>query len=131
MITNPSHGWCEFKLGDFIGSPSYLTDVPIDLLKGFIEYFVRGNSCIWFDEEGDDFTLVLTPYSTYIIENKEDAILHEYFEVNPRDLAKELIADIENCIHEWTIWEYDYDNESNEYKSRISELIKLIHELKK
>ena len=27
MITNPSCGWCSFELGDFKGSPSYLTDV--------------------------------------------------------------------------------------------------------
>lgn len=29
MITNPRCGWCNFELGDFKGSPSYLTDVPV------------------------------------------------------------------------------------------------------
>lgn len=32
MISNPKNGWCNFKLGDFEGTPSYITDVPIDLL---------------------------------------------------------------------------------------------------
>ena len=42
MISNPHAGWCDFKLGDFEGSPSYLTDVPVDLLNAFIEYHEKG-----------------------------------------------------------------------------------------
>jgi len=32
VISNPKSGWCDFYLGDFEGHPSYLTDVPVDLL---------------------------------------------------------------------------------------------------
>ena len=63
MISNPKHGWCNFKLGTFEGTPSYLTDVPIDILTAFIDYHNKGCGVIWFDEEGTEFTLVITPYS--------------------------------------------------------------------
>ena len=38
MISNPNLGWCEFHMGDFTGNPSYLTDVPIELLEAFLNY---------------------------------------------------------------------------------------------
>ena len=62
MISNPKHGWCDFKLGNFEGAPSYLTDVPFELLQAFIDYHERGSSAIVFDEEGTEFTLILTSY---------------------------------------------------------------------
>lgn len=42
MISNPKHGWCNFKLRTFEGTPSYLTDVPIDLLTAFIDLNEKG-----------------------------------------------------------------------------------------
>ena len=30
MITNPKYGWCNFELGNFKGTPSCLTDVPVE-----------------------------------------------------------------------------------------------------
>lgn len=38
MISNPKHGWSNFDLRVFHGTPSYLTDVPVDLLNAFIQY---------------------------------------------------------------------------------------------
>ena len=55
MIKNPKHGWCTFSLGTFVGTPSYLTDVPMDLLSVFINYFENGYSAVVFNEEGTDF----------------------------------------------------------------------------
>ena len=52
MISNPRFGWCNFELGDFKGSPSYLTDVPVDLLDAFIDYHTKGYGVAVFDEEG-------------------------------------------------------------------------------
>lgn len=42
MISNSKHGWCYFKIEDdnnnvFFGIPSYITNVPIDLLHQDIE----------------------------------------------------------------------------------------------
>ncbi len=77
MITNPSCGWCEFHMGDFTGNPSYLTDVPIELLEAFLNYKLTGRAMVWFDEEGSEFTLVMNPYSIFIIEEKEEPVLHD------------------------------------------------------
>lgn len=102
MISNPKHGWCNFKLGTFEGTPSYLTDVPIDILTAFIDYHNKGCGVIWFDEEGTEFTLVITPYSLFIIEEKEKPILHDFSEMKIEDLEKELIKDIENDLEGWS-----------------------------
>ena len=94
MITNPKHGWCNFKLRTFEGTPSYLTDVPIDLLNAFIDYHVKGSGIVWLDEEGTEFSLVITPYSLFIIEEKDKPILHDFSEMKIDNMEKELIKDI-------------------------------------
>lgn len=58
MISNPRFGWYNFELGDFKGSTSYLTDVPVDLLDAFIDYHTKGYGVAVFDEEGSHFTLI-------------------------------------------------------------------------
>ncbi|WP_367568366.1 hypothetical protein [Lacrimispora sp.] len=130
MIKNPEHGWCEFNLGEFEGSPGYLTDVPVDLLKGFIEYFTTGVSCVWFDEEGSEFTLILTPYNIYVVKDDEDAELYSYPEIKPKDLANELISDIESDLDGWVGWETWHDND-DELQQHGIEIRGLIGQLKK
>ncbi len=95
MITNPKNGWCNFKLRTFEGTPSYLTDVPVDLLMAFIDYHTKGCGIAWFDEEGTEFSLVITPYSVFIIEEKDTTILHDFSEMKIENIEKELIEDIE------------------------------------
>ena len=102
MISNPKHGWCEFKLRTFKGNPSYLTDVPVDLLNAFIDYHTKGMGMAWFNEEGTEFTLVITPYSLFIIEEKEKSVLHDFSEMKIENLEKELISDIENGLIGWS-----------------------------
>ena len=101
MISNPKNGWCNFKLGDFEGTPSYITDVPIDLLDAFIDYYTRGYGLAYFDEEGSEFTLLLTWYGVYIIEEKDNVKLHVFYDLNISNLAKEVIADIETNLDGW------------------------------
>lgn len=102
MISNPKHGWCSFKLGEFEGTPSYLTDVPLDLLCAFIDYHTKGCGIVWFDEEGTEFSLVLTPYSLFIIEERgNNPVLHDFSEMNIKNLEKELIKDIESDLNGW------------------------------
>lgn len=67
MISNPNFGWCEFQLGNFRGTPSFLTDVPIELLEAFLNYKLTGRAMVWFDEEGSEFTLLMNPYSIFIM----------------------------------------------------------------
>lgn len=129
MISNSKHGWCNFKLGTFEGTPSYLTDVPIDILTAFIDYHNKGCGVIWFDEEGTEFTLVITPYSLFIIEEKEKPILHDFSEMKIVDLEKELIKDIESDLCGWA--NFTTDNDVEEIKQHETEIRQKIVILKK
>lgn len=129
MLSNPKHGWCNFKLGTFEGTPSYLTDVPIDILTAFIDYHNKGCGVIWFDEEGTEFTLVITPYSLFIIEEKEKPILHDFSEMKIVDLEKELIKDIESDLCGWA--NFTTDNDVEEIKQHETEIRQKIVILKK
>ena len=102
MISNPKHGWSNFDLKTFHGTPSYLTDVPVDLLNAFIQYHTTGTGIAWFDEERTEFTLVITPYSLFVIEEKEEPVLHDFSEINIDNLEKELIEDIEKDLIGWS-----------------------------
>lgn len=124
MIKNPKHGWCEFELRTFHGVPSYLTDVPVALLNAFIDYHTTGMGMAWFDEEGTEFTLVITPYSLFIIEEREKPILHDFSEINIGNLEKELIADLERDLIGWSEFITDDDiEEINEHRATIRRAI--------
>lgn len=103
MISVPESGWCHFQLGDFEGDISYLTDAIIDLMDAFTDYYTKGQGMAVFDEEGSYFTLVMSRYSygTYIIEDRESAILHDFSYLRVIDLAEELIKDIERDPYEF------------------------------
>ena len=124
MISNPKHGWCSFELGDFRGSPSYLTDVPLDLLEAFINYYTQGYGVAVFDEEGSYFTLLLTRYNwgIFVIEEKNESVLYDFSDMNIDDLTKELINDIESDLNGWMNFTTDEDwEEIAEHRDRIRE----------
>lgn len=130
MISNPKYGWCDFDLKSFHGSPSYLTDVPIDLLNVFIQYRSTGTGIAWFDEEGTEFTLVITPYSLFIIEEKDEPVLHDFSEMNIDNLEKELIEDIEKDLTGWSEFIINDDREEviihrDEIRNKIAMLKEL------
>lgn len=120
MISNPKHCWCDFKMEDdnnnvFFGTPSYVTNVPIDLLQAFLDYKTKGQGMAWFDEEGTEFTLVLNPYSMFIIEENEyyegcKSNLYDFSELSIDDLIKELIQDIESDLVGWSMFDCDCDD---------------------
>ena len=127
MISNPKNGWCNFKLDDFEGTPSYITDVPIDLLDAFIDYYTRGYGLAYFDEEGSEFTLLLTWYGVYIIEEKDNVKSHVFYNLNISDLAKEVIADIETNLDGWCndFMYYSFSKEDlNERLGKLKNMIK-------
>lgn len=129
MISSPKHGWCDFKLGTFEGTPSYLTDVPIDLLIAFIDYHTKGCGVAWFDEEGTEFSLVITPYSLFIIEEKDKPILHDFSEMKIDYLEKEIINDIENDLYGWI--DFMTDDDPEEIKQHETEIRQKLTILKK
>ena len=127
MISDPKNGWCNFKLGDFEGTPSYITNVPIDLLDAFIDYYTRGYGLAYFDEEGSEFTLLLTWYGVYIIEEKDNVKSHVFYDLNISDLAKEVIADIETNLDGWCndFMYYSFSKEDlNERLEKLKNMIK-------
>jgi hypothetical protein len=130
MISNPRCGWCTFKLGTFKGTPSYLTDVPLELLDAFLDYHYKGVGVGWFNEEGTEFTLVITPSSLYIIEEKEKLVLHDFSEMEIEKLEKELVSDIESDLEGWV--EFTCCEEklqyNNEIRQRIAKLKKYLSE---
>ena len=130
MISNPKAGWCDFKIRTFEGSPSYLTDVPVDLLTAFIDYHTKGHGMCWFDEEGTEFTLVITPYSLFIIEERENPILHDFSEIKIKNLEKELIEDLENDLDSWSR-EFSIDGDHEEILQHRNEIRQKIAMLKK
>lgn len=109
MIKNLGAEWCDFTIGDFHGAPSYITNVPVDLLDAFVQYYKNGEGFAWFDEEGDGFSLIFTPYATYVLEEKDTEILHK-ISVPVVELAKELIEDIESDIDKWAYFYCGYDD---------------------
>lgn len=129
MISNPKDGWCNFKLRSFEGTPSYLTDVPVDLLSAFIDYHMKGCRMVWFDEEGTEFTLVITPYSLFIIEEKDNPVLHDFSKIKIEDLEKELIDDIECDMNGWA--EFITDDDPEEIKIHRDEILNKLAILKK
>lgn len=131
MISEPRHGWCNFKLRTFEGTPSYLTDVPVDLLDAFLDYYYKGMGMAWFDEEGTEFTFIITPYSLFVIEEKGKPILHDFSEMKIENLARELISDIENDLEGWVEFTTEEDHEeklqhNNEIRQRIAKLKKYL-----
>lgn len=129
MISNPKNGWCDFILGDFHGTPSYLTNVPIDLLIAFKEYLYLGTGICWFDEEGSEFTLVITPYSLFIIEEKDKPVLHDFSDMNIKELALEVVTDVESNIDKWSEFSTSSihsDEAKKSYKFLLEDLIELI-----
>lgn len=131
MISDPKHGWCNFKLRTFEGTPGYLTDVPVDLLEAFIDLHTKGTGIAWFNEEGTEFTLVLTPYSLFIIEEKDKPVLHDFSEMNIDNLEKELVNDIESNLDEWANFTTDdIDDEISEHKAEIIRKLEILKTIK-
>lgn len=136
MISNLKSGWCLFTLSDdkkqlyCSGTPSYITNVPVDLLQAFLDYKTKGQGMAWFDEEGTEFTLVLNPYSMFIIaENKNGEGLYDFSGLNINNLIKELIQDIESDLAEWSMF-YCSCVEEEEIKANREHIRNLICQLK-
>jgi hypothetical protein len=136
MLSNPEYGWCNVKIGDFIGNASYLMDVPFNCLNSFITYFTKGNDinsvAIAFDEEGSEFTVVSSFDGTFvIIERDEFPSLKHFYDINIKQLANELTEDLERDFDKWVDWEcYDEPEEGREEKLRlgIEELKQLVQQ---
>lgn len=132
MIKDLGAGWCGFTIGDFHGTPSYITNVPVDLLQVFLDYKTKGQGIAWFDEEGTEFTLVLNPYSIFVIaENEEgEGKLYNFSELNIDNLIKGLIQDVKSNLVGWSMFYCSCDDEE-EIKVNREHIRNLICQLKR
>ena len=136
MLSKPEHGWTNVSIGDFKYSASYITDVPVICLKAFINGYPSSLPItIRFDAEGYEYLLIVDYYATHIITDKDAGIIENQdyslisFAINPYDLAKELINDIESNLEGWVQWDLFMDDGVNSTERR-EELTHLVEELK-
>lgn len=130
MIKNPKNGWSTFELGEFIGTPSYLTNVPLDLLEEFTRYWSEsGTLAVYFDEEGTTFTLIANPDSIYIVEEKDGPNLI-YIDRNIKDVTLELIDDVKSDLEGWAYFDCSVTDDE-EYAENLSKITSQLYKLEK
>lgn len=128
MISNPKCGWCKFKLNDFVGNASYLTNVPLELLEAFVNFWNNSSAlAVHFDEEGTEFTLVINPNSIFIIVERDEKPELIYIENYVENLTLELIKDIEADFDGWVnfITSDDEEDTAEQRQALIVNLIEL------
>lgn len=131
MISNPRVGWCDFKLGEFTGHPSYVTDAPTDLLDAFINYYDNGYGACVFDEEGAKFVLFIESNFLCIICSRMDMVVYDFSDLKISDLAQEVIHDIESNLDGWANNFYvdaDIPKERDKFKKAMVEKIAQLKE---
>lgn len=116
ILTNMSAGWCNFELNDFKGRPSYIRDLPIDVINGYIEYIRTGHCVIEFDEETSWFSLVIcNENEVYIIAHRNGLEFHS-INLNANDVLDELFVEIEDNLDDWVNWCFCLSDEKDMYK---------------
>ena len=130
MLSTPTAGWCKLTIGDFTGNPSYITDVPTDLLNAFIDYYKNYMGTAYFDEEGSDFILLLFSGTVYIIYNDYygESSLHTFHDIDIDVLAMGLIYDIMTNIDAWSEFYASY-NDYEAIQNNKTKLISLTNKL--
>lgn len=102
MITNEGSGWAKVSIGDFVGHASYIIEeTPLQFLKAVFQVVRFGDPfTVECDEEGSEFLVTFTKWQTYIIHCTEGYQLY-VFDTDIRELADELLRDIEGKEKEW------------------------------
>lgn len=125
MFSKPEYGWTHVSIGEFEGEASYITEVPIDVLDAFIDYYkLHKNICVDFDEEGSTFVLVISSYvDIFVISEREQVITYK-IDMNVDELANEIISDFEKYIKDWENFTYGF--EKLEVERKVNELKQLV-----
>lgn len=124
MIRSPEHGWCVVEMEEFIGNPSYIRDTPMELVECFLHYFKAGCACVMCDEEGSEFTIVLSDGDVYVITNGANCE-HTLFSMKNPALcyACELVRDLDGRCMEWVDNFYIHEENRTEYADRLQEKV--------
>ena len=72
---------------------------------------------------------MISPYSLYVIEEKEKSILYDFSEMIIEKLARELIDDIEKDLDGWSV-EFVITDNQEEITQHRNEIIERIAKLK-
>ena len=130
MLKISGPGWAEISIaGNVVFEGSYLTDIPCDFLRALYDYFSyncpdhlnsRQSASVYVDSEGSVANFVFSDmfYSgngqkVFMMYPKRIKDGEAYktiwavdaFDVDPYDLAVELINDIESDFENWVEWE--------------------------
>lgn len=136
MISKPHAGWCTFSLEDFTGTPSYLTDVPFDILEGLLSFWNGKKGTVVdvnFDEEGKEFSLHIERGNSYITMDDEKRT-HIYIKDTPEELTSEIIRDLNGNERLWIdnfilVHNEEDENEKNLLEEKMKQQVKELKEI--
>lgn len=123
MLSKPSAGWTDFRLGKTVYGLSYLTAVPLNWLEQAIHGLetLMPFTVYGFCEPGAVFCLV-GYRKCYIIFDREeeeglspDGAHFETVDVNMLDFCKSLYTDINQNIDAWSQWSPAFFESPEEY----------------
>ena len=128
ILSNLNHGWCDFKLEEFYGTPSYIQYIPMIILNAWEEYQNNGHCMIEFDEESSEFCVVIG--GGYL--DKAVILSHRYgrtkfypLKIGGKELLRQLVADVISNVELWAKWctlGENYSDIKNELQTRIHNL---------
>lgn len=133
FLSYSSLGWSEFKLGDFSGGVSGVSNFPLDIADGLIKALNDNLPvAIGLDEEGSEFTLILDYYDRVsIIEYEEDGKLYKC-NVTHKQLANMFLNDMERDFSKYIEDEYYFDFNQmgkEKYSKLLLEKLNLLEKL--
>lgn len=133
IIGMPCCGWASFQMPAFHGQLSYIDDAMTIILDNILSYLDHKPCVMDFDEEGSEFHVIIQPYNTFIIAERNKPELYAY-EVDANILIQQIITDIEVNFEKWTMFDIieiedsDYKAAYEKNKKTYSEKLKRIKE---
>ena len=130
IFSDLNAGWCRFELDGFSAMCSYVKYVPLDVLKGVLDYLKYGRCVISFDEEGSYFYLIADDYvgDVFVVSYDFDNEKRKTKTINktPDAVVAALYDDIAANIDEWVDWQSDTMRDGDYVRKSLNKLIKEI-----
>lgn len=106
-FSNLNAGWATLIINSFYYEPSFITNVPMDILDAWEEYQNRGYCTLYLFDERDEIFITITRTDAFVIKDKKYIeLVPSGSELNPNgfELLKGLVNDIINNIELWGNW---------------------------
>lgn len=130
MLSIPKHGWVDISIGDWSNRASYLTDLPHDLMDALIAKLQNWvPTCVKCDAEGWEYIIVFDSHEIHIIESKDEYELSS-FEKSIYEVAEEVYEDILKNLYEWSLWDFNIENEDERVNNerKLKEKLNLLRD---